>query len=364
MVKKSEGRKEEQKEEQAEKKDMSRIWADSYSAIAKSWEDSYINVYRPWIESTEKLIEKSVDLSKDVSAEKYKEFFDEWVNMYQNTSGRFYPIMMWKYDRETLEKFMKSSKESSQLFKSWAEELEENSHKTEEMLTSSNDPEKYREIHNMWMKSYEKIYDQLLMIPTMESTRDIFESYSGIPNVYFRNCAQMSKLWKNSYMDLYTPMADSMLKLSGKMTEIIRGEASSETYRDFYNLWMNTYQETYGRIFNIQSLKPSKEMLENFFQSTNVYLNMYKSWMEVLEKMSEKTRELSKHTNDPEAYQEFYNTWLKMYEKAFEDFFENMPLIDPMKKAMEPVKNVSRIYTDSFLNMSNMWLRGFPANRV
>ncbi len=364
MVKKTEGRKEETKEERAEKKDIFRIWADSNSALSKTWEDSYMNVYKPWIESTGKLIEKAIDLSKEVSAEKYKEFFDEWVKTYQDTSSRFYPRTMRKYDRETLEKFVKSSEESARLFKSWAADLEENSQKTREMFESSTDPEKYRAIHDMWMKSYEKIYDDLLAIPTMESTSDIFESYSGIPNIYFKNCAQMSKLWKNSYMNLYMPWADSMLKLSGKVTEIAKGEASSQTYKEFYDLWMNTYQETYGRMFNIQSVKPSKEMLENFLQSTNVYLNMYRSWMEVLEKMSEKSRELSRHTSDPEAYQEFYNTWMKMYEKAFDDFFDNMPLVGPMKKVMEPVKNASRIYMDTFIDMSNMWLRAAPASRA
>ncbi len=364
MAKKSEGRKEEPKEEQAEKKDIFKIWADSYLAVAKTWEESYMNAYKPWIESTEKLTEKAVELSKDVSTEKYREFFDEWMKIYQNVSSRLFPLTMWKYDRETLEKFIKSSEESASLFKSWAAELEENSKKTEELFTSSTEPEKYKAIHAMWMKSYEKIYDQLLAIPTMESTRDIFESYTGIPNIYFKNCAQMSKLWKNSYMNLYTPLADSMLKLSAKMTEIAKGDANSDTYKEFYNQWMNTYQETYGRMFNIQSTKPSKEMLDNYLQGTNVYLNMYKSWMEVLEKMSEKTRELSKHTNDPVAYQEYYNTWINMYEKAFDDLFESMPLIGPMKNIMEPVKNVSRMYMDTIVNMSNMWLRAIPASVV
>ena len=364
MNNKSEEKTKERTDESAEKKDIFKIWVDSYSSVSKTWEDSYINIYKPWIESTGKLFEKAVDISKEASAEKYKEFFDEWVKTYQNTLNKFYPLTMQNYDRETLEKFIKSSEESAKLFKSWAEELEKNSHKTEEMFKSSTDPEKYREFHDMWMKSYEKIYDELLAILTMESARDIFESYSGLPSIYFKNYVQMSKLWKNSYTDLYTPWADSMQKLSGKMMEIARGEASTETYKEFYNLWMNTYQETYGRIFNIQSIQPSKEMMENFTQSTNVYLKMYKSWMDVLEKMSEKTRELSRHTTDPDAYKEFYNTWVKMYEKAFDDFFEYMPVMGPMKKMIEPVKNVSKIYTDTFANMPNMWIKAFPTSSV
>ena len=53
---------------------------------------------------------------------------------------------------------------------------------------------------------------------------------------------------------------------------------------------------------------------------------MYKSWLAALEKMAEKTNELSKQTNNPEAAKEFYDLWVKMYEKAFDGFFEDMPL--------------------------------------
>lgn len=363
MYKKSE-EKIERTEESAERKDIFKIWVDSYSAVSKTWEDSYTNIYKPWIESTGKLFEKAVDISKEASAEKYKGFFDEWVKTCQNTYDKLYPQSMQKHDRATLEKFIKNSEESAKLFKSWAEELEENTRKTEEMFSSTTDPEKYREFHDMWVKSYQKIYNELLDIPNMESAKDIFASYSGIPSIYFKNFVQMSRVWRNSFSDLYMPWADSMQKLSGKMMDLTSGEANSETYKEFFNLWMNTYQETYGRIFNIQSIKPSKEMMENFTQSTNVYLKMYKSWIDVLEKMSERTRELSKQTTDPNAYKEFYNTWIKMYEKAFDDFFEYMPAMGPMKKMIEPVKNVSKIYTDSFANMPNMWMKAVPTSSV
>ena len=49
-----------------------------------------------------------------------------------------------------------------------------------------------------------------------------------------------------------------------------------------------------------QSMEPSREMFENFVESTNIYLSMYKSWIAALEKMSEKAQELSKQTSDPE----------------------------------------------------------------
>lgn len=349
MVKKSE-----------EKKDIFKIWADSYAAVTKMWEDSYVNMYKPWIESTGEMFDKAVELSKEATPEKYKEFYDEWMKTYQNIYGRFYPFPTQKSEREALEKLVASAEESSNLFKSWIAELEEKSQKTQEMFKGAPDPEKYREYYDMWMKSYEKILDEFLAMPMMESTQEIFEYYSGIPNIYLRNFAQMSKLWKDSYK-LYWPWMESMLKLSGKTVEISRGEASPEAYKEFYNLWMDTYREIYGRLFSVESLRPSKEMLDSFLKSTDIYLSMYKSWIAALEKMSEKTAELSKRTADPEVYKEFYNTWAKMNEKAFEDFFKYMPAVGPMKGVMEPVKNAAKVYIDMFVNTANAWMRMAPS---
>jgi hypothetical protein len=191
----------------------------------------------------------------------------------------------------------------------------------------------------------------------MESTKEVFENYSGIPNIYMRNIAQMSKLWRDSYVNLYGPWVDSMIRLSGKMADISGGYATPEAYKEFYSLWMNTYKETIGKIVNVQPAGLSKEMLENFLKSTEIYLTLYKSWISALEKMSEKTRDLSMRTTDPEAYKEFYNLWIKTYEKAFDDFFENMPAVGPMKNMMEPAKKAAKIYVDMFINMSNMWLK-------
>ena len=85
---------------------------------------------------------------------------------------------------------------------------------------------------------------------------------------------------------------------------------------------------------------------------------MYKSWINALEKMSEKAKELSTQTSDPEAYKEFSNLWLKMYEKAFDSFFDDMPTVGgPMKEVMEPVKMMAKMYTDTFIKMSKMWVK-------
>ncbi len=356
MVKKSEGRKEELKEESTEKKDISKTWADNYTAFSKMWEDSYLKLYKPWIESTGDMFEKMALLSKEATPQKYKDFFDEWIKTYQNTFGKFYPIPTPESNKETLEKFLLSAEGFNKLYKSWIEELEDNSRKTREILSGDPDPAKYKECHDMWIKSYEKIFDELMELPGQESTKEIFGNYMIIPDIYSESFLQMSKLWKKSYAQLCKPLNESMMTLSKKMAEISSGDAGPEAYKEFYTLWMNAYNEIYGKY--VKSAEPSGEMFGHFVESSNIYLGMYKSWIAALEKMSEKAKEMSKQTFDPEASKEFYNLWIKMYEKAFDSFFEDMPTIGgPMKEVMEPLKIMAKMYADTFIKMSKMQMR-------
>jgi hypothetical protein len=342
--------------EQNIEKDISKTWVDSYAAVSKMWEDSYLKLYKPWIESTGELFEKTVSLSKEATPQKYKEFYDDWLNTYQNTFGKFYPIPTLKSNKETLEKLLSSAEESDKLYKSWTSEMEENSRKTKEILQEEPDPAKYKEVYDMWMKSYEKIFEGLLELSAKESTKEIFGNYMGIPDIYSGTFLQMSKLWKKSYVQLCGPMNESMRKLSEKMAEISRGDVGPEAYKEFYSLWADTYQEIYGK--HIQSMEPTKEMFEHFVQSTSIYVNMYKSWIGALEKIAEKAKELSDKASDPDAYIEFYNLWLKMYEKAFDSFFEDMPKVGgPMENIMEPVKVMAKMYADTFTKMSKMWMK-------
>jgi hypothetical protein len=175
-------------------------------------------------------------------------------------------------------------------------------------------------------------------------------------NIRADSNAVFSKQWEDSYFKLYRPWIESIKRLSDIICVISRGEADTEAYKEFYNLWVDTYKEIYGK--NARSVELNGEIFDNFVESTDIYLVMYKSWISALEKMSEKAKEMSLQTSDPQAFKEFNIRWLKMYEMAFESFFEDMPTVGgPMKEAMEPVKIMSKMYADTFIKMSKMWIR-------
>lgn len=343
-----------------------KIWIENYITVSKIWEDSYLKMYKLWLESTGELFQKAVDISRDATNEeqlkllpdKYKEFYDEWLKTYQSNTGKFYQTP--KSNKEIFEKFLIGAEESNKIYRSWIAELEENSSKTREALKEEENPTKYKDIYDMWIKSYGNIFDDLLTLPFRSNIKEIFESYTGTPDIYSDAVMQISKLWKDSYAKLYAPQFEPIQRLYEKSLEISSGNASTENYKEFYNLWMNTYQKNYNRLFDIQSEKPSKEIFENFVQNTDVYLSLYKSWTSALEKLSLKAKEISQKTVDPAAYNEFYSLWAKTYEKAFDSFFENAPTVGPFKQIFEPAKNIAKIYADSFAKISEIWIKSYP----
>ena len=346
-----------------------KIWVENYITVSKIWEDSYLNMYKLWLESTGKLFQKATEISKNavneeqskLLPEKYKEFYDEWLKTYQSNASKFYQTP--KSNKEIFEKFLTGAEESNEIYRSWITELEENSSKTREALLSYNvkeNPTKYKDIYDMWIKSYGKIFDELLTLPFRSNIKEIFESYTGAPDIYSETLIQISKLWRDSYTKLYVPQFEHMQRLYDKSLEISRGNAGTEDYKEFYDLWMSTYQQNYNKLFDFQSAKPSKEIFDNFVQSTDVYLNLYKSWTSALEKLSLKAKEISKQSADPDAYKEFYSLWAKTYEKAFDSFFENAPTVGPFKQIFEPAKNIAKIYADSFAKISEIWIKSYP----
>lgn len=339
-------------------KEALKMWADTYAGVSKMWDESHSKLVKPWIEFMGEMSEKTNELSMNGAPKNYKEFYDDWMKTYDNTFGKFYPVSI-PTPKETLENFIKISEESNKLYRSWIEESQENAKKTSELLKNGADPGKFKECYDMWMKSYEKMSDELLEQPAIKYQKEIFGNYTGIPDFYSETLVKMSKIWRDSFNKLYNPWIESIQKLSVSISKISKGNAGPETYKDFFELWANTYKENHNKMFDTRSMVSSKEAFENFIESSNISLKLYKSWILALENMHEKFKDHSKITTDPEAYKDFFNLWVKMHEKALEDVFEKMPIASPMKEMMDPVREACKIYASTSIKMSKMWMDSY-----
>lgn len=313
-------------------------WIESYANISKLWEESYIKLHRPWLECTRELFEKAIDTANSNSPDRYKEFYETWTNTFRGKVEKLGKVATTGDSSEILEKLLASAEKTNDICRSWIIELEDNSKKTREALKGDVDHTKYKEMYDLWIKSYSKIFDEFLTLPFRYSVREIFEKNTGMPDVYSDTFIKISRLWNDSYTKLYGTWTDAILELSNKSEEISNENATPESYKEFYDLWINVYQRTYGKILNVQFAQGPTEgkdkiktTFEIFAQSIQTYTDLYKSWALALEKLSLKSMEFKRQSNT-EVYKETFDLWVKLHQKAFDSFFDNIPVASPFEE--------------------------------
>lgn len=326
----------------------------SYWTASKLFEDAFDRIYKPWIDANQHFFEKAADLSKDASPEKYREFYDDWTDLTINTMKNFYPASTLTSQREMLEKVMASAEETREALVGITERLRGDIEKTREIFLRSPDSKQLKETYQLWSDSYGKMVDDIVAIATKEDTKSLINSLDGVSSVYVNSMIEMIRLSKESFAAMTRPLMDSMMELNDKMMEITDETADSKAYKEFYEAWMRSYQETFGRLVNPEIALPSKEAVDDFLEKTDTFLNMYKTWISALEKIADKTREMA-GTGDGKMMQEFSQLWTQAYEKAFDSFFDSMPAFGPMARMMDPVKNAAKIYSENIGNYSKVW---------
>jgi hypothetical protein len=160
------------------------VWTENYTDFLEMWSDSQLKLYKPIIESMEELSEKASNISQETVPEKYREFYEEWIKTYQNSIGKFYPILVMDSGKEVLESLLADAEESNRLYKSCIFELDRNSKKTQEVMLGEPSAAKYKECYDMWISSYEKMGNDFLSVPVFKRIRENIGNQTGMPDIY------------------------------------------------------------------------------------------------------------------------------------------------------------------------------------
>jgi hypothetical protein len=246
-----------------------------------------------------------------------------------------------------------------------AKKIEENNETTEGMRNFINTwTSESNKFLRMWGESNVKLYQPLIDFVGDESIRLTDMSVNATPEKYQEFYDNWMKTYRNSFGKVYpVPVSspkEALEDLNEKVSDDILDNPAIKYQKEILQeLYTKLYIPSQDSIVKISTMKPSKEMMDSLKESMQISLNLFKSWIVALEKISEKMHEQSKLMNDPEAFKEFYGLWIKMYEKSLEDIFEGIPLASPLKEMMEPVKSACKIYANTSIKMSRMWMDSF-----
>jgi hypothetical protein len=197
------------------------------------------------------------------------------------------------------------------------------------------------------------------------------EQSNDIYKVWAENYTDFLKMCSDSYREFYEEWIKTYQNSFGKFYPIPAMDSGKEAakYKECYDMWISTYEKMFDDFISLPIMKSVRENIgnytgipdiysETYMQMTKLcrdsYSKLYMPWEESALTLSEKASEIAKGNVNPETYKEFCDLWVKMYEKAFDTFFEDMPMVGPMKDTMESVKVAAKTYADAYVKMSRI----------
>ncbi|CAG0965982.1 hypothetical protein METP3_01144 [Methanosarcinales archaeon] len=184
-----------------------------------------------------------------------------------------------------------------------------------------------------------------------EDRENIKEEGKGISQTGSHNTVSTTpSSWWEDRKRIEQPIPEDQEKRYSEEQERFKQERQRAEY---YKLKQETvrpgqeHQDRYG---------PKKQMRVEGEGKKDSNLKLYNPWF-VTEALFEKAFELSNAA--PETYMEFQTLWMNTYQEAFGRLFET-PTLRPFR---EPFKNAAKIYTDTFISMSNIWIKSYNISK-
>lgn len=123
----------------------------------------------------------------------------------------------------------------------------------------------------------------------IEESKDIHEEKTKKTSK--ESYTEVSKMWEDSYSKLYKPWFESTEALFKKAFELSK-DAAPETYKEFYDEWVKTSQNSFDKFYQIPTLESNKKTFEKLLISAEESNKIYKSWIAELDENSRATREV------------------------------------------------------------------------
>ncbi len=145
-------------------------------------------------------------------------------------------------------------------------------------------------------------------------------------------------------------------------------ETKFESTEEFFEMWVNTYEATFGKLSEMPAVGPLRERSEKMSKGFPLFLNFYSTWMhtvvdfqsismEAMKRMNAKTITIKGETG-VQKYKELYNIWIESYSDTFKEFLKSGHFSSDMGKFMSSYLDVQKfnkeIIEENYLKPSNL----------
>jgi hypothetical protein len=146
-------------------------------------------------------------------------------------------------------------------------------------------------------------------------------------------------------------------------------KSSFESTREFFDMWLKTYEAAMGRLMEMPAVGPAREKSEKMMKGFSNFVNLYGSWMEsnidfqsvfmeAMRRVHEKTAIEMGGEISPEKYKDFYRIWIETYSETFKEFLKSGHFASDMGKFMsyfmEFQKHTGEMLEENYLKPMNL----------
>lgn len=254
--------------------------------------------------------EVPVNVLKD-SADAYTNFMNSWGEQFkQYQLPQAQNFLNLQGQQEFIQKLFTSQSVYQDLFSFWRELAENAPYDT---------PEKMKEFMDKWQEKYVDITKNIFIPMLPESFKSVAEHSTDLMEEYAR--------FNNG---LLQPWVDNAEELKDIMARAMKGD--KEAISEFFKSLNNSYDQSFGKIFNIAGLGLNRESFEQQMQSYDSYVKymisfnelysmVYKVSVEAMEKIIKQYEDMYNEGKVPTTFKEFYEIWWKTNENAFITLF-------------------------------------------
>ena len=157
--------------------------------------------------------------------------------------------------------------------------------------------ESTQEFFDMWLKVYDATTGRLVEMPAMGPTREksekMMKGFSTLANLFAAGMDTSS--------NLQSVFMEAMRQVKEKTATDMEGEISPEKYKDFYNIWIETYSETF------KEFSKSEHFVADLGKLNSYLMDFQRYNREMLEENYLKPMNLPTKTEIDEINKELYS---------------------------------------------------------
>lgn len=156
--------------------------------------------------------------------------------------------------------------------------------------------ESTHEFLDMWVQTYEATLGKISEVPAVGPLREKTEKiYKGFP-LFF----SLYSSWMDTVIDFQDISMEAMKRMNAKRVTL-EGKTGTESYKEFYNSWMESYSETFKEFMK------SGHFSSDMGKFTSNFLDVQKYNREMLEENYLKPSNLPTKSDIDELNKELYS---------------------------------------------------------